>query len=348
MSTIAIGIADSHFTDKKPRSRLDDYQATQLFKLEKIMQLASLIKWEGVTQKAVSICFAGDICHQPKGKLVSRKLDVRLIRALSQSPCPIHGILGNHDKDKDRDDSIEEHTLGSLVASDILKLVHWPEYVVVGDDPPVIITGRQYEIESPKAWLEHLRNSKQLIDLKKAVSDKTGKNARALVMTHNYWGPNDGLAHADPIVGHNNIIGTGADVILYGHPHTDDGVVEVMDGDWSTKIVGPGAMTRGTIAEVDTQRKPKIAVMIFYNDKPADVLTVPIPHEPAEKVFDMVRHARQRSEKRAEEQFIDALKATHNKMRSPEEILTAAEDKTPVRVVALTRQYMVQAAESLK
>lgn len=219
MTTLIEGLADTHFTEKKPRSRKDNYQETVLRKLTDVINLASSIRWEGKTRKVDALVIAGDIFHQPQGKLISRKLDYRIISKLSTSPVPILAILGNHDKDHDREDSIEDHPLGSLVAANIITLVHWPEYRVIGTDPPVIITGRQYTIDGPGTWLDHLKESGELRDLKEKLSEERQKQVQTLVLTHCYWGPNDGALRGDPIVGHRRLLGTGVDVCSYGHPH---------------------------------------------------------------------------------------------------------------------------------
>lgn len=343
MSTIILGLADPHYSDKKPRSRKDNYQETQIRKTKDLFNLAANIRWEGHTQPAAAITIAGDICHQPRGELISRRLDIRLISTMAEAPCPILAILGNHDKDRDRIESIETHPLGTLVASKILNLTHWPDYRVVGTDPPILITGRQYTVEGPGPWLDYLRTTAQLRTLKETLSQQLGQKVYAFVMTHCNWGQADGALRGDPIVGHHRVLGTGVDVMFYGHPHTDDGVAELDDDGRKVWIAGPGAFTRGTIAEHDVNRQPKILVAVFHADKPHEVITVPIPHEPADKVFDLVGHARVRQIRDAEERFVQALSRIDAQAKTPEEVLAAAADRTPAKVVARTRQYITMA-----
>jgi len=347
VSTIITGIADPHFSDKKPRSRRDNYQETQIRKMTDLINLSKKIKWDGEFLPASAITIAGDICHQPRGELISRRLDIRLISTMAEAPCPILAILGNHDKEKDRIESIETHTLGTMVASKTIRLVHWPDYVLVGDDPPVIVTGRQYTVDGPGAWLDHLRTSRQLLILKESLSQQLGKKVFAFVMTHCNWGQTDGALRGDPVIGHPRVLGTGCDVMFYGHPHTDDGIVELDDQGTPVWIIGPGAFTRGTIAEHDVNREPKILISVFHSDKQHEMLTVPIPHEPASVVFDLQGHARVKQVKEAEERFMEALSRMDTQATTPEEVIEAAKERTPARVVALSRSYIAMAEASV-
>lgn len=347
MVTINLGLADTHFADKKPVSRKDDYHATQVRKLSDVLRLAASLRWKGETTPASSINIAGDVFHQPRGELISRKLDNKLARILRTSPCPVTAISGNHDMDRIQESSLEKHPLGMLVASGIVKLVHWPDYLVVGTIPPVIITGRQYSVDGPAKWLEHIAATGELRNLKREVSDDRQCEAQVLLMTHNHWGPGDSTFHGDPIVGHRHVVGTGADVVLYGHPHTYDGTVEVEEGNRKISIVGPGALVRGTLAEHDVTRKPMIAVIAHNSDGSHEVVLVPVPHEPPEAVFDSVAHERKKRQKKVEEQFVQQLSLMSQKAKTPEEILTALADKTSARILALVKQYYTIAEQEV-
>jgi predicted phosphodiesterase len=348
MVTPILGVCDPHFTDRKPQSRKDNYQETQLRKLRDIRTLTEKFTWEGKPTPIMAVAIAGDICHQPRGKLISRRLDVRLIEIFRSFTAPILAILGNHDKDRDRLDSIEDHTLGSLIAAGALSLTHWPDYRVIGTDPPVIITGRQYTMDGPTEWLGHLRSTRNLTLLKNQLSQTLGKPVFTYVMTHCNWGPNDGILRSDPIIGYHHLRGTGIDTMIYGHPHTDDGVTQIEDEGRTITIVGPGALVRGSIAEHDVNRQPKIAITLFNPNGDQQTMTVAVPHEPADKVFDLEKHERAKRERTAAEKFIQVLQATQTQARRPEEVIAAAAENTPEPVVALARHYHTIAAAEIK
>lgn len=347
MVTINLGLADTHFADKKPVSRKDDYTTTQVRKLTDVIRLASSLRWKGETVSAASINIAGDVFHQPRGELISRRLDTSLARVFRTSTCPITAISGNHDMDRIQEINLEKHSLGVLAATGVIQLVHWPDHIVVGTNPPVIITGRQYSVDGPAKWLEHIAATGELRTLKRELSEARGFQAQVFLMTHNHWGPADSNFHGDPIVGHRHVIGTGADVVLYGHPHTYDGTVEVEEGSRKISIIGPGALVRGTLAEHDVNRKPMIAVVAHNADGTHEIVLVPVPHEPPEMVFDTVAHDRKKRQKKVEEMFVQQLSLMSQKAKTPEEILSALVDKTSARILALTKQYYTIAEQEV-
>jgi acyl-CoA synthetase (AMP-forming)/AMP-acid ligase II len=162
-------------------------------------------------------------------------------------------------------------------------------------------------------------------------------------MTHNFWGPEDGNIFGDIVVGHGNVVGTGIDALLYGHPHSDDGVVLVPDGDRTVSIIGPGAMLRNTIAEHDVTRRPKIAITAHDSDGNHEVITAAIPHAAPELVFDLEKHERVKKERAAEERFILELSRLQATTKSPEEILESAGERFSPRVLTRTREFLAAA-----
>lgn len=351
-SVILLGISDPHWADKKPRSRKDDFKATQRRKISDVLKLATSLKWEGVVRPTQGVVIAGDLFHQKKGRLISRRLDTELMELfLEFDHVPKFAIAGNHDMEHDRIDSLKDHPLGALAAAGLVDIVHWPEYSVVKtDEVNVIVTGVAFARNQPKIVLDSWRETKLLIDLKQEITEKTGNLTQALVMTHNHWGPKDGVLHSEPILGHQQAANTGIDVVLYGHPHTYDGCHTISDGHGEVTVVGPGALIRGTLAEHDTQRIPRIALMVFNPDGSHKVSAVPIPCEPADQVFDLVKHERQKKEKKAQEKFIDELKKTTAATKSPEEVLKTieAEDQTTPQVLELVKSFLIQAEAEVK
>lgn len=351
MATILLGITDSHWTEKRPRSRKDpDFKLTQSRKIRDLFKLAAQIRLPGVNANgAAGIVHSGDLFHQPHGKLISRKLDTWIIPILKSSPVPIYAIPGNHDMKAHRTESLDDHPYGVLVADEAIKQACWPTYFVVGNDPPVIVTGMEFTGAGPRTWLEYLRTTKELITLKKNLSDSTGSKVQVMALTHCWWGPTDGVNRGEPLIGYDNIKNTGIDVMMYGHPHTEDGIMQVQDDYGQCHIVGPGAFIRGTLAEHDVNRQPKIAIMAFMEDGTHTVRLVSVPHLPADQVFDLVKHQRARRESEVETQFIHELSQIDTSDQTLEQLLTSAEGNgTPTQVVSLSRQYLTMAAEEMR
>jgi predicted phosphodiesterase len=346
MATVILGITDSHWSLVKPRSRKDvDYKLTQERKLQALFKLAKLIKHkDGVGASAV--VHAGDLFHQPQGKLISRRLDTWIIPILKTCPVPILAIPGNHDMQGHRTDSLEDHPYGVLLHSQSITQVAWPSYVVVGDDPPIIVTGKEFTTNGPLSWLNYIKENKTLINLKMEIKEKTGKNAKVVALTHCWWGPSTGTNMGEPLIGYNELSNTGIDVLMYGHPHTLDGVISLQDDYGSQFLVGPGAFIRGTLAEHDVNREPKIMIATFEADGVFDVKLVSVPHQKASEVFDLSGHQKQKREEADHASFIRELQETLQKELSPEDILESPTAKnTDPEVVALVRQYITNARQ---
>jgi Icc-related predicted phosphoesterase len=347
MATIILGITDTHWTEKRPRSRTDpNFKNTQARKIKDLFRLAKQIKMPGQSQSgATAIVHSGDLFHQPYGKLISRRLDTWIIPLLRESPVPLYAIPGNHDMKAHRQESLEDHPYGVLLADDIIKQATWPTYYVVGDNPPVIITGREFTPQGPKPWLDNLRVNSDLINLKKSLSESTGKKVQTLALTHCWWGPVDGVNRGEPLVGYNSVADTGIDIMMYGHPHTMDGINKIQDSFGQSLIIGPGAFIRGTLAEHDVNRQPMINVMFFYEDGTHSALLVAVPHDPPAKVFDLAKHQKVKKEAEVETQFIQELSKIDTKDQTLEQLLEKAGQGTPPQVLSLAKQYITLAEE---
>lgn len=348
MATIILGIVDTHWSEKRPRSRKDDFKKTQERKIQDLFRLASGISIAGATG-ASAILHGGDMYHQPEGKLISRRLDTWLSSLLRNSPVPILTIPGNHDMKAHRMESLDNHPYGVLLANQVIKQVTWPGYQVVGTDPPVIVTGREFREEGPSAWLDWLSSSGELNNFKGGLKSSTGANVQCAAATHSWWGPVDTINRGQPVCSYNHLKGTGIDIMLYGHPHTCDGVMRVQDDSGQLSVVGPGAFVRGTVAEHDINREPKVAILVFNSDGTRDVKLVSIPHESAEIVFDLERHNRVKREAEVEEKFVEECKKLGQTSKSLKEVLSAVDGKGfPPNVFTLVRQYLTRAEGDVK
>ena len=74
----------------------------------------------------------------------------------------------------------------------------------------------------------------------------------------------------------------GADLVMVGHYHPRQGIHRV-NGAW---FVSPGALSRGSLAEDNLKRVPKIVVIDIGAGGQIDFKWVTVPHRPAAEVFD--------------------------------------------------------------
>jgi hypothetical protein len=210
------------------------------------------------------------------------------------------------------------------------------------DDPTLIITGKEFTRQGPNSWLDSLRETKELIDIKNSLGD-----AHVLALTHNHWGVSDGLIMGEQITGHSRILGTGIDVLVYGHPHTYDGEFILDDEQGQVSVIGPGALIRGTLAEHDTGREPKFVVSIFKSNREIKNILVTIPHEPSEVVFDLEKHESQKNEKRIQDRFITELRNLSTNSVNLEDLLDSASSRCSAAIIDKTKKFILDSETEL-
>lgn len=340
MCTSIVGLCDLHLSERKPSGRKDsDYVETQFGKLRHVFQLARGFNWKDKSLKADAITIAGDIWHQASGKRISHHFVGRVVEEFKKAPCPIFVIPGNHDMEFNRMEDLDNHPFGVLVKAGVVQMVAWPKYALVGTNPKVLITGREYTLDGPGKWLNGLRESEMLLRLKQE------HEAKAYVLTHCFWGPGDATHQGmEPIVGHLNVSNTGIDVLVNGHPHEDRGVVLVQSATGSHQIVEPGAMMRGSISSIDIERKPKFALSVFLDSGEVNTVTVEIPHQPFSEVFEVEKHVEKKQSLDREGKFITSLRSLSITHKSLPEVLDQVQQQgTPAEVVEKTRQLLLLA-----
>ncbi len=354
MATVVLGISDPHWTERKPRSRKDrDWLGTIRQKLQKLLMLAERIQVDdeagGKHLGAHAIQIAGDLFHVPAGPSISRRLDVMLTEELRKSPCPVYAIPGNHDLQNERMESLSNHPYGVLTASGTVQDLCWPKYVVVGDEPPVVLTGLPYMACGPGPWLSELAATRELLSLKEEITKQKGRPPYIVVMTHNHWGEREGQdEHLIQRTAKSLLIGTGIDVCHYGDPHTFDGVEWIQDVDHNIALVGPGAFIRGSLAEHDVTRKPMIVVMVFRTNQPPEIKMVPVPHLPVEEVFNLEQHKKEKQRKVTQDRFVSSMKTLTAEVRSVDKLLSGVEVQTSPRVLDIVRQHLQAAREGME
>jgi hypothetical protein len=347
MTTILTSIADPHWCENRPSSRTDpDWIKTQAQKIENVFSVSSDIEIRG--QKGASaLLIPGDLFHQPKGPRISRRLDRWLSQTLRFSPCPILAIPGNHDMQNHHLDSLKNHPYGCLESAGLITSTIWPSYQLIGDDPIVLVTGKEFVPHGPRSWLDELREQESLIHFKKELSQQYQKPVFVVAMTHGYWGPQNGFYYSEPVVAYNEIHGTGIDVMLISHDHSCHGV-QVVEGDKKEGfqyVVGSGALVRGTISEKDLRRIPRMAVIGLNPNGDHEIFLVDIPCRPIEEVFALEEKEKKRKLDDDELVFIEECRRVSCEVPTIEVILGSLMTQGVVspRVSSLVKNYLLQA-----
>ena len=341
--TIITGITDSHWSGNRPASRLDaDWVGTQSKKIDHVFRLS-------VEHEATAIVHAGDVFHQPKGALISRSVDQWLMGKLREAPCPIFAIPGNHDMLGHRVDSLKSHPYGCLEKSGIITSVVWPNYTLVGQDPIILITGKEFHPDGPVAWFEELRDQGTIEQWKREISQEFGGvSVFVLALCHGFWGPENGWIYGDMVTSYCEICDTGIDVVLVGHDHSCKGV-QVVDDDGGPKwVIEPGALLRGTIAEKEIGREPKMVVMDFESTGHHQFSLVTVPHEAPEYVFNFENQKKEKKQEEVRNMFIEECRVLQTTGTTIEVILNTIEASSTIssRVAGLTREYLTRAEDN--
>jgi len=335
------GITDSHWTNRRPASRTDeDWVGTQSRKLDDFFRISTDLQ-------AQAHVHGGDLFHQPKGQLIDRVVDQWLFGKFRESRVPWFTVPGNHDMFGHRVDSLKSHPYGCLEKAGLITSVIWPNYALIGSDPVILITGKEYHPDGPASWLEQLRDEETLIDWKRDVAKEYGVPVFALALCHGFWGPLNGWEFGETVTSYSEICSTGIDVVLTGHDHACKGIQVVEDDDGFKYIIEPGAILRGTIAEKDVNREPKMVIMDFESGGHHNMNLITIPHEPPELVFNFDNQKKERKREEVKNMFIEECRRLQTKGQTIEVILNYFESQGTVssRVAALTKEYLVRAEE---
>jgi DNA repair exonuclease SbcCD nuclease subunit len=339
--TTITGITDSHWSNRRPASRVDeDWIGTQSRKIDDFFRVS-------IELQAQALVHGGDLFNQPKGNLIDRVVDQWLMEKFRKAPAPWYTIPGNHDMFGHKVDSLKSHPYGCLEKAGLITSVMWPNYTLVGSDPIVLITGKEFHPDGPASWLESLRDEETLIRWKEDVQKEYGVPVFALALCHGFWGPANDWQFGEVVTSYCEICSTGIDVVLTGHDHACKGVQVIEDDDGFKYIIEPGALLRGTIAEKDVGREPKIVGMDFESEGHHDFWLESIPHEPPELVFNFENQEKKKKRQEVEALFIEACRDLQAKGPTIEVVLNTIESNGSVsaRVAMLTREYLTQAED---
>jgi DNA repair exonuclease SbcCD nuclease subunit len=264
-----------------------------------------------------------------------------------EAPAPWYTIPGNHDMAGHRVESLRNHPYGCLEKAGLITSVMWPNYALVGTDPIILITGKEFHPDGTASWLEALRDEETLIDWKSGISREYGVPVFVLALCHGFWGPENGWQFGEMVTSYCEICSTGIDVVLTGHDHSCNGVQVIEDEDGFKYVVEPGALLRGTLAEKDIGREPKMIIMEFESGGHHNIRLESIPHEPPEQVFNFDNQRKERRRQEVEMMFIEECRKLQVKGTTIEVVLNTIESEGAVsaRVASLTREYLTRAED---
>jgi len=287
-------IKDIHLRDKPPESRIDDYQEEVFEKLNQIKLLAEKLEVDAIIN-------AGDLFHFKAPTKNSHELVQRTLNLFKSFPCPVIGILGNHDIQYDMTQNVHKQPIGTILSSGAMILLGREEgntaknrFIVERDGVKVAVTGQSWDRD---------HNIRNLLNHEKEDEDFL------IAVVHALLDPVGGTFYGHDNTKYDECVGMQADVAVCGHLHVDHGVQEVQ----GKFFVNHGALSRGSLYEDNITRQLNTCLIQVDKDddnKPQIVFKlVKLRTEPAEDIFDMERHAQKKEESALMEDFINTLQS---------------------------------------
>lgn len=229
---------DLHAADQTPRSRTGSYSEDILAKLTEIMSLAQKYDVDYLINGA-------DTFDRKSPWRVSHRLVHRMIEIMRPFPGDRHlTVIGTHDVPTGQLWKLPQQPLGVLQEAGVIS-VHekgwiWDKQRNVAFH----FVSAAYDLDDdPKNYEIHLDGMDEtplwLITIAHGMIVPPGATFFA--------------SYTDV-----NTIHTDADMVLYGHPHTPDGIYQNTDG---TIFVGPGSVSRRDASPYNRQRVPQVVLI---------------------------------------------------------------------------------------
>lgn len=274
-------INDVHLSDRAPASCTDTY-LDDLFDL--LDQAADIAQ-----SRDAPIILAGDVFHHKAPSRTTHQTVMRLIDWARQALVPVHAVVGNHDIQHDRTQSIHEtQPLGVVMASGAIELLDgWMDN---GD--PV------YGVPWQMTW-DDAAVSDALVSWRCEGVDK-----HKLVVTHAPLYPSGRELKYEffPAAEFAKAMGNKG-TVHYGHVHEPHGIYQV-DG---VTFSNPGALSRGSLHEHNLTRTPSVAI---WDSESGQIKHVELNAKPASEVFRLQEAAEVKTAGINLNQFLTSVQAT--------------------------------------
>lgn len=308
MSFLLVG--DVHLADKPPASCTPDYNDQIFAVLEEIAILADRNGVEGVI-------FAGDIFHSKIPIRTSHATMTRLLDILGEighGRLPPAIVPGNHDMQNDRIESLDTQPLGTVFASHRATELNGTYSLPFKGD----VIGVPWQQDWSKFDIHFKSNTLYVM--------------HAPIMPASASAPFDHIPREGIFQMLREAKCENA-TVFYGHIHDDHGIVYDEAGNY---IVNLGAISRGSLAEVDLDRKLQVC---FVDDNwyPISIPLTTIP------ITDVIRPEAidKRRDQVSAQSFISSLQGTVLTRLTPQAVCKAAEDMgADGPVIALIRELM--------
>ena len=276
-------LGDTHFTNKAPERRLDNYFEIQM---NKLAQAFDIFK----THKCDCIIQVGDFFDSP---YVSNRVEATIIEFLigHLADKPIYCIFGQHDISGHSVSTLLNSPLAVLESSRVVKILNdkasyskW--FRIKGFMTCVRIYGASFGEVVP---VPENPNDYNILVIHKMIGDRPLYPGQELIQPRQFLRNNPDYQ-----------------LVVCGDYH-----YRFIDTYQDRTIINPGAMVRKTISKFDLEHKP--AVVIFDTDT-SKVEVIELVVEPVEKVFDLKRI--EKSDNQVLVNFVEKIRESKGKERA--------------------------------
>jgi exonuclease SbcD len=285
----ALIINDPHLADRPPSMRVEGYADHILAKLQFTTTIDSDI-----------VIFSGDVWNLKAPTRTSHALVQRMCDIIRAYNRPVYIVVGNHDMQHDRLESLDKQPLGVLFKAGAIMLdaaVQTPAGPVFG--VPWLSDWRRELPLYMKPW----KHSKATLMVAHAPLVPAGENRPYEVIDAHDW------AALMERPGH----------VAYGHMHDPEGVFHVN----KSLFVNEGALARGTLNEASLMRKPAVTLYDSEPEEPGVIFRrIEVPHLPAEKVFRVAEKSADTEREDRLEAFLDSIGRTTLEAVSVESVIS--------------------------
>jgi DNA repair exonuclease SbcCD nuclease subunit len=258
-------VTDLHLSALAPGRRVDDYEEALFVKLKAVQDWAH-------RRGAICLC-GGDVFHikSPLSKGNSNLMINRAIDLFGGFPSgKVYGIVGNHDIQFDRHDTLDQQPLGILVHAGVYDILQ--DSVIFKD-----VNGLQVEVvgfhyEEEMALLQRILGT---------PSRPEGVDYR-IGIAHAMARPGGAQSHfGHPIIGYDLLEDVDFDCILWGHDHSFVEDTEV----GKCLHVHPGSLARAALSSDETDREVHAVGLKFRDAEEWGLLKKKLPVTPLEIAF---------------------------------------------------------------
>ncbi len=242
---------DLHYRSANPRARIDEFRIALAVKMREVFDLAA-------ERRADAIVIPGDICDSPN---MSYSTFAELGKLLSQAPCSIWSIPGNHDMFGSNPETLRRTPFGALVELGIVRdLSCDPFERSESDDPRPLVgmVGNPFSAETDLGITDYLFCS--------GLGGPGGSRHRVRIqVAHGMLlerTPNYELRHT--LVSDVATHPAAPDVLIVGHEHTGFGVLRVPRKhcpNWPMLAINPGALCRLTAHPAEIERTVQVCLL---------------------------------------------------------------------------------------